>query len=88
MDCYKIARRIMDRIRSASVNYCSEEHITYQGVLYYDSSVGYEYFILRYDGVAIYILRGKLYRVEIDNPRGLICFNIRLWLLKLDRMTK
>ena len=87
MDCYKIARRIMDRIRGQiCYNSCTSK--VYHGVGYYDSSYSSEYFTLSYDGVDVRIVRGSLYGVEIPNPRGIIYLDLRLWLLKLDRMTK
>ena len=87
MDCYKIARRIMRRIRER-VGYHKVGHGTYRRVIYYDNPDGFEYFTLSYDGVAVKAMKGNLYMLEISDPRGIVLFNLRLWLLKLDRMTK
>lgn len=87
MDCYKIARRIMDRIRK-QICYDAVSAKAYHGVGYYDSSYSSEYFTLEYDGISLRVISGKVYEVEINHPRGIIYLDLRLWLLKLDRMTK
>lgn len=87
MDCYKIARRIMDRIRQSS-GYGRDTNLTYHSVTYYDSPRSHEFFCLNYKGVDVYISCGRMLKVEIRHPRGIVLFNIRLWLLEIDRMTK
>lgn len=89
MDCYKIARRIIGRIRQREVyDDDGEGHGTYRGIGYYDSSADYEYFNLLYNGVRLLVSRGEIYKIEISNPRGIVFVDVRLWLLEIDRMTK
>lgn len=88
MDCYEIAKRIMDRI-SKSIGYRTQNHQTYKGIQYYNSS-NYisEYFHLNDDYVKVLVTHGRIYEVIIDQPKGIILFNLRLWLLEADRLTK
>lgn len=88
MDCYKIARRIMDRIRCGDEKYRTQSSAIYHDVWYYDDSAKGEYFSISYHGVIARIMNGKLYKIEIEHPRGLVIFNLYLWLLETYKIVK
>ena len=90
MTCYLIAKNIMVRIRHAA-GYHYGKHVECSKVTYYDDyddCSSMEYFSLENNGIKVYIIRGEIERIEIKNPRGIILFNLRLWLLNIDRITK
>ncbi len=88
MDCYKIARRIMDRIRK-QMCYDAQTTKIYHKVEYCDlPTPSHEFFTLAYDGTMIYVSCGKIYKLELKDPRGIIHFSLYLWLKQLDRMTR
>ena len=87
MTCYEIAKRIMRRLRLQS-DYRYAKCITHSKLEYYDDSINIEYFRLEVDDVKVYVIDGKIDHVRIKNPGGIILFNLRLWLLNVDRITK
>lgn len=87
MDCYEIARRIMDKVRKMP-QYMKGHSTSFRGISYYDSMDSLEYFTIHYSGIRALVMKGEIYKLEISDPRGIVLFNLRLWLLEIDRMTK
>ncbi len=86
MTCYEMARKIMDRIRE-QMCYSERKSRIYKGVAFYDDpSNNSEFFNLSYDGIKVHASLGVISRITIANPRGIVHFNLRLWLMQLDRM--
>jgi len=87
MTCYEIARKIMDKIVE-STGLTMADWTQYRSVRYYNDSRGSEYFCLKHGGVEILVFRGNITKIEIKNPRGIILFNLRLWLLETYKLVK
>ena len=87
MTCYEIARKIMDRIRRTAPDYASKTHMEFRGVQYYDSSHDHEYFCFKDKSVEIQVTYGEISYVQINNPRGVVYLDFRLWLMQIDKMT-
>ncbi len=86
MDCYKIARRIMDMIRNDEM-YESGANLKYRSIGYYDNSAdGNEFFYLSDGAAELHVIYGEVKDVLIKRPRGIVLFNLRLWLLEIDRI--
>lgn len=87
MTCYEIARSIIDKFRASSV-YSNERTTEYCGFKCYDASSNHEYFTLSDNSAEIRVTYSRIYAIDIKNPHGIVNFNLRLWLMHLNRMAK
>ncbi len=87
MTCYEIAKGIMSRIRTSG-HHVLHTHRRFLGVEYYDASDDHEYFCLKDEDVELQVTYSEIVSVTIRKPRGIVHFNLRLWLKHLDRITK
>jgi len=58
---------------------------TYIGIRIYKGGGPSNYFSITHGGATVYSIYNKIYKVEICNPRGIVHFNLRLWLMEIDR---
>jgi len=78
----------MDVIEKKDEHYVTRGGKIFRGILYWCNPEGGEFFTLKYDGAEIFVARGEIYKIELPSPRGIVQFNLRLWLLKLHRIVK
>jgi len=75
---------IMRKIRKDR-EYREGFHTQLKGITYYDNSDDYTYFTLRYSGISVNVSGDAMIKLEIENPRGIVYFDLYLWLMEIKR---
>jgi len=78
--CNKIANRIVLRAGNCTC------HVG--DVRIYVNNIDFPYFSIAYNNVEVYSMNDKIYQAEIRKPRGIILFNLYLWLREINKIVK